>query len=1078
MKLKILICTLLFSLMCSAQGEANFWYFGVGGGLDFNSGSPVGTVGSLNTKEGSAAISDPSGKLLFYTDGITVFNKNHVVMSNGNGLFGDASSTQSATIILLPGSTTLYYIFTIDKEAGPKGLSYSIVDMSLAGGLGAVTLKNIPIYAPTCEKITIAKHANGEDYWILTHRWKNNTFDARILTSTGLNPLPVLSDAGTVVTGTSINNAETIGYMKISPDGNKVAVCHTYMGIVELFDFDNTTGTLSNPQIILTLASGKENVYGVEFSPNGKILYVSILDIKSIVQFDLSASDIAATRQTVYQSTLAPAGMQLGPDGKIYIAVGEFLTYKIGVIKNPNILGKGCDVIIDAVPLNGGTSRLGITSFNVSLFFKPSIFLKNTCSGDVTEFELISDQKIKNIIWDFGDGTPPQIISNTNKITHQYATPGIFIVKASGIQGAYKSFADVTTSIAIYQTPTATKPYDNLICDDNNNGLFRFDLTLNNSQILNGQDPSKHTIRYFQNATKYANNIAILNPKQYLLTTAYQSETIYAQVINNDNPLCKALTTFNIDVFDTPTSAPKTVSKISKCDDTSAGTSTDGYALFDLTQRTSELLSTQVPKPPTVYVVEYYTDAALVNLIATPSAYQNTSKTQTIHAKIFNQENANCYVQASFVIEVVDFPIVSNTKLDLCDLDGDGFTFFDLTQANSSLTPNFAALKIEYYVSVADAQAGTNPIVNFTAYTNKTIFTDDQVYAKISNPSCFSIAQITLNANVAPLPPNVVTPVIYCKDQPSVPLSAIGTNLLWYSSATGGTGSSTAPIPNTAMVGETMYYVSQSAVCESPRTALKVIVGAIPTAILPSETSICFDTATNILIAPYTIETGLSALDYSFEWYTINGGVPTIIIGENQNEYTTSIAGRFGVVITDVLTKCTSELLSTNVIESHPPKSLEVSIPEYFTENITLIINVTPSGTYEYKIDDGAFQTSNTFYNVSSGNQTIITVRDINNCGEIFKEVVLINYPKFFTPNNDGFNDIWNISDLQDQKQSKIEIFDRYGKLIKKIKPSGEGWDGTYNGAALPSSDYWFIVDYFDKSNTPRKFKSHFALKR
>jgi gliding motility-associated-like protein len=1078
MKSKILVCSLLFSLICSAQGEANFWYFGNGAGLDFNSGNPIGTFGSLTTKEGSATISNPSGNLLFYTDGVTVFNRNHAVMLNGNGLFGDPSSTQSATIILLPGSATLYYVFTIDEEAGPNGLSYSIVDISLDGGLGAVTIKNNPIYAPTCEKITVVKHANGEDYWILTHKWKSNTFDARILTSAGLNPSPVLSNVGTVVTGTSVNNAETIGYMKISPDGTKVAVCHTYMGIAELFDFDNTTGTLSNPQTILTLSSGKENVYGVEFSPSGKALYIAILDAKSIVQFDLSASDIPASKQTVYNSTLAPAGMQLGPDGKIYIAVGEFLTYKIGVINNPNLLGKGCDVIIDAIALNGGTSRLGITSFDVSLFFKPSIFLKNSCSGDTAAFELISNQKIKSVIWDFGDGTSPQIMNNTSKVTHQYTTTGVFAVKASGIQGAYKNFTDVIDNITIYQRAAATKPSDNLICDTNNNGLFRFDLTLNNSQILNGQDPAKYLIRYFENAAKYANDTAILNAKQYSLPGAYQSETIYAEVSNIENPNCKALTTFDIDVFDSPASAPVTVSKISKCDDTSAGTNADGFVLFDLTQRTSELLSTQVPKPPTVYKVEYYNDVALANLIANPLAYQNTSKTQTIHAKIFNQENASCYVQASFDIEVLDVPIASNTKLDICDLDGDGFSAFDLTKANSLITPNYAALKIDYFESVADAQAGTNPIVNFTGYSNKTIFTDNQVYAKVSTSSCFSIAQITLNANVTPMEPTVVTSVIYCKDQPAVPLTAIGSNLLWYSAPTGGTGSPTAPIPNPAIVGETMYYVSQNNICESPRAAVKIIVGAIPTAILPEETSICIDTATNTLIAPYTIQTGLSEMDYNFEWYTINKGLPALIIGETQNQYSTSVSGTFGVVITDAVTKCTSELIATNVIESHPPLSMEVLIPDYFTENITLIIDVAPSGTYEYKIDDGAFQTNNTFYNLGSGNQTIITVRDMNNCGEIYKEVVLINYPKFFTPNNDGFNDTWNITDLQDQKQSSIQIFDRYGKLIKQIKPSGQGWDGTYNGTSLPSADYWFFVDYLDKNNNSRQFKSHFALKR
>lgn len=88
-----------------------------------------------------------------------------------------------------------------------------------------------------------------------------------------------------------------------------------------------------------------------------------------------------------------------------------------------------------------------------------------------------------------------------------------------------------------------------------------------------------------------------------------------------------------------------------------------------------------------------------------------------------------------------------------------------------------------------------------------------------------------------------------------------------------------------------------------------------------------------------------------------------------------------------------------------------------------------------------------------------------------------ITYPNFFTPNGDGYNDFWNISNLPETFEPKIYIFDRYGKLIKQINPYGNGWDGTFNGQNLPSTDYWFKLEYVE-NGTNKEFKSHFSLKR
>ena len=160
----------------SQSANTNIWYFGQNAGLDFNSGSPVAlTNGMINTYEGCASVCNSSGVILFYTDGITVYNSSHNVMQNGSNLSGNSSSNQAAIIIPFPANPDLFYIFTTSYEcSGP--FAYSIVDMSLAGGLGAVTVKNNILLTIATEKLTAVKAANGTDFWVVVHQDNGNQF--------------------------------------------------------------------------------------------------------------------------------------------------------------------------------------------------------------------------------------------------------------------------------------------------------------------------------------------------------------------------------------------------------------------------------------------------------------------------------------------------------------------------------------------------------------------------------------------------------------------------------------------------------------------------------------------------------------------------------------------------------------------------------------------------------------------------------------------------------------------------------------------------------------------------------------
>ncbi|RZK04491.1 MAG: T9SS type B sorting domain-containing protein, partial [Flavobacterium sp.] len=173
---------------------------------------------------------------------------------------------------------------------------------------------------------------------------------------------------------------------------------------------------------------------------------------------------------------------------------------------------------------------------------------------------------------------------------------------------------------------------------------------------------------------------------------------------------------------------------------------------------------------------------------------------------------------------------------------------------------------------------------------------------------------------------------------------------------------------------------------------------------------------------------------------------------------------------------CRSDLVVSNVAPVYPPSDFSFTVSNYFVDPTALSIEVMPTGDYEYKVDEGSFQESESFSNLDFGPH-VVTVRDTNQCGSLTKEIFFVNYPKFFTPNGDGYNDVWNIKDLDKQLNSKVQVFDRFGRLLKEIFPSGTGWDGTYNQNEMPSSDYWFII-YYNENNENKEFRSHFSLKR
>ncbi|MES2591380.1 MAG: T9SS type A sorting domain-containing protein [Bacteroidota bacterium] len=391
MKTANVIVLLLISLNIFGQKYGNIWQFEKGAGIDFNSCTPTYISNGRNAGyEGVSCISDTSGQILFYTNSDTVWNKLNASMPNG--ILINSGGTLSQVIILpKPLSNSLYYVITTKVQAqGSLTLQYHIVDMSLNSGLGDVSSKNnILSTLNITEQIAATLHSNGTDIWLMSHEYGSNHFLAYLITSSGITSTPVISSVGAAQMPCS-NNTNARGEIKFSPNGTKIAFNGNGIGpgggintdstnILALFDFDNTTGIVSNP-INLPYSRGD---YGLAFSPDNSKLYgttwkasnFTLADSNYLYQFDLLSGDsltIANSKKIIFSQPIMEifGDLKAAPDGKVYVA--RYQSGYLGVINSPNQAGTACNYISNGFYLQGKTSGYGLNNY---------IEYKNYCDG-------------------------------------------------------------------------------------------------------------------------------------------------------------------------------------------------------------------------------------------------------------------------------------------------------------------------------------------------------------------------------------------------------------------------------------------------------------------------------------------------------------------------------------------------------------------------------------------------------------------------------------------------------------------------------------------------------------------------
>ena len=610
-------------------------------------------------------------------------------------------------------------------------------------------------------------------------------------------------------------------------------------------------------------------------------------------------------------------------------------------------------------------------------------------------------------------------------------------VVVTNIATGCKSITTLDIRVLPIPTPNTDPPSLGVKCDDNNPGDLKeiFDLTTYAAYILNN-DPNL-TLEYYHSRADAINQVnQIVNPSNALVGDVDPNEqSIWIRVENNRVDYlgnnCYVLVEQPLTVNPLPT-VIQPLAPYRVCDNDA-----DGIAIFNLAnaQLASAILAP--PQLPANFTITYYATAAGANPVTNtgqlplPASYQNTTpNTQNIYIRVVNNTTGCVNATGVLTLAVEEYAQATGPQVfESCDDSTDnnpydGIMQVDLTQYEDEILNGQDPLifLISYYYTQADAIAGTNSIPLDEAQDYTTQPDTDQIWVKVENSS------------------NTITPVCYA-------LTTIDITIERY------------PDPNITTPNDI--------------------------------DTICVDYASNVVVRPLTLNSGITnATAYTFEWF--EGTSTTPIPGATGPTYTVDTASPTGATRTYTVKAtsvsplgCATTSPVFQVIQSGQAAiqsgTVGYTVTNAFTNSQIITVTVVGYGTYEYSLDDGPRQESNIFEGVSLGTH-VIHVWDTEggdySCEElVIEDVQIIDYPHYFTPNGDGYNDTWNIKGLGGQPNAKIYIFDRHGKLIKQLSSKGQGWDGTYNGQQLPSDDYWFTVDYLEQS-TMKQFKAHFAMKR
>ena len=706
--------------------------------------------------------------------------------------------------------------------------------------------------------------------------------------------------------------------------------------------------------------------------------------------------------------------------------------------------------------------------------------------------------------------------------TGAIASPGDFTNTVAGGQVLWVRVDDTANGchstaplgIVVNPLPVFHQPSPLELCDDGvADGLTAFDLTVRDAEVTGGD--GSLSVGYYGTLAEAEAGTGWISPATSYTNASVNGapanpQTLWVRV-EDPSTGCYVVGTLTLRVLPNPTpTASELLQDLELCDDTAPG---DMVETFDLTAYQTELLNGEAGVTPTYH--ETLGDAELgANAIADPTAYANTAPHQTVYVRVTN-DATGCYTVVHFDITVHPLPeSPSVSDYQVCEVRTDGVYGFDLStkdaEALGGQDPSLYG--VTYHATQAGADGGTGALLS--PYGN--ITNPQTIYVRIEDlaTGC-SVSTSTFEIEVfdgAEANPDMA-PISYMECDDNMEFDGDATDdSVQFDLSTRDAEVLDGQDPGAFTVS---YYLTQGDAelganalpplyenVSNPQTlwarvdndgtaenfcyavaSLELVVLPLPAFDLAEAYVICEGTNGSEVLAPAVLDTGLDASLYVFEW-SLDG---TVIAGATGSSYVPAVGGSYGVTVTDPLTQCSSSDVAEVEVSSPPSLVAEVVTAAFSGVNVVeAVATGTGVSAFEYSLDDGPWQESGTFTGVPLG-EHVVSARDINGCGVATATVTVLDYPEYFTPNGDGYHDTWNIYGLGSQASAKIYIFDRYGKLLKQLSPSGTGWDGTYNGSPMPTDDYWFTVEYAELSSTNpadavntsiKQFKAHFTLKR
>jgi len=603
-------------------------------------------------------------------------------------------------------------------------------------------------------------------------------------------------------------------------------------------------------------------------------------------------------------------------------------------------------------------------------------------------------------------------------------------------------------------------------------GFTAFDLEQNTSTIIGTQTGVAVTYHLNQNDA-LTDDASITGSTNF--TNTSNPQTIFARITNTSTG-CFSISDFTIEVIN---SVNIPGDSFALCDDATDGDDGNGQVTFNFNDVTAAIMEGQ---DLTGLVIDYYTSSnnAMGNVGAfSATYYNNTPNQEQVFVKITNTDG--CFRIKAIDLIVNPLPPKVTTTLVQCDsgLNPDGITLFNLNQAIDALTNGDSNLRVSFFEN-------GNPIdANYTNTSNP-----QQIEALVTNnrTGCSSFSVLNLDVNVLN---QVVTIAPLCDivdiedgfrsfdlNTSSLVLSGTETAVFYETLNDALLEENAIPNPsdytNTTAYDSTIYARVEDGNDCSGISPIRLIVNRLPNIVRRGDDDIyvCANIPLKFITLNAAILQGAQS-DYTYAWFRDGAPLPQTSYSIQVNlpgTYTVDVTNTEGCTITRTMPVLNS---SDATIEEIIVQDVTIEV-----NTITILLDASSIGNYEYSLDfpEGPFQESNFFDNVQSGIHTVY-IRDINGCGMIQELVVVIGIPKFFTPNADGYNDYWKINGVDRLFNSKTVafIYDRYGKLVKKLKGDDTtGWDGTLNGNQMPADDYWYVIDLEDGRTT----KGHFSLKR